>query len=159
MKTKHLLIVLTVTFFCAIFLQQAYPQGVTTAAMSGVVVDKGNNPLPAANVIAVHIPSGTQYGASTRSSGQFNIPNMKIGGPYTVTVSFVGYSKDERKDIFLNLGQQLRLDFTLAEEAVIGEEVLITADKFLTATEPAPKHLSNPRKLLFYLPSKEAQEI
>lgn len=129
MKTKHLLIVLTISFLCVIFLQQAYPQGVTTAAMSGIVLDKGNNPLPGANVIAVHVPSGTQYGASTRNSGQFNIPNMKIGGPYTVTVSFVGYTKDERRDIFLNLGQQLRLDITLAEEAVIGEEVLITADR------------------------------
>ena len=129
MKTKHLLIVLTISFLCVIFLQQAYPQGVTTAAMSGIVLDKGNNPLPGANVIAVHVPSGTQYGASTRNSGQFNIPNMKIGGPYTVTVSFVGYTKDERRDIFLNLGQQLRLDITLTEEAVIGEEVLITADR------------------------------
>jgi len=74
MKTKHLLIVLTISFLCVIFLQQAYPQGVTTAAMSGIVLDKGNNPLPGANVIAVHVPSGTQYGASTRNSGQFNIP-------------------------------------------------------------------------------------
>ena len=129
MKTKYFPFVLSVAFLCIIFLQQAYPQGVTTAAMSGMVLDKENNPLPGANVIAVHVPSGTQYGASTRSNGQFNIPNMKIGGPYTVTVSFVGYTKDERKDIFLNLGQQLRLDFTLAEEAVIGEEVLITADR------------------------------
>lgn len=129
MKTKHLPIVLTITFLCAIFLQQAYPQGITTAAMSGIVLDKVNNPLPGANVIAVHIPSGTQYGASTRNNGQFNIPNMKVGGPYTVTVSFVGYTKDERRDIFLNLGQQLRLDFALTEEAVIGEEVLITADR------------------------------
>lgn len=129
MRTNQLPFFLLVALLCVIFIQQAYPQGVTTAAMSGIVVDTENNPLPGANVIAIHFPSGTQYGASTRNSGQFNIPNMKIGGPYTVIVSFVGYTKDERRDIFLNLGQQLRLDFTLSQEAVISEEVIITADK------------------------------
>ena len=129
MRTKHLPIVLSISFLCIIFLQQAYPQGVTTAAMSGIVFDKGNNPLSGANVIAVHVPTGTQYGASTRGNGQFNIPNMKVGGPYTVTVSYIGYTKDEKRDIFLNLGQQLRLDITLTEEAVIGEEVVVTADR------------------------------
>ena len=81
--------------------------------MSGLVVDKDKNPLPGANMIAIHIPSGTQYGASTRSNGQFNIQNMKVGGPYTVTVSFVGYGKESVENVYLNLGQQFRLDFQL----------------------------------------------
>jgi len=129
MKVRLLSAILTITFLCVFFLQQAYPQGVTTSSLSGIVLDKENTPLPGANVIAVHIPSGTQYGASTRNNGQFNLPNMKIGGPYTVTVSFVGYTKEVKGDIFLNLGQQLRLDFQLSEEAVVGEEVLVTAER------------------------------
>lgn len=88
MKSKHLLILLTVIFLNIILQQQAFPQGVATAALSGIVLDKENNPLPGANVIAVHVPSRTQYGASSRNNEQFNIPNMKIGGPYTVTGFF-----------------------------------------------------------------------
>lgn len=129
MKARLVPCVVGITLLCILFFEQAYSQGVTTSSLSGIVIDKDNAALPGANVIAVHVPSGTQYGASTRINGQFNIPNMKIGGPYTVTVSFVGFSKETKDDIFLNLGQQLRLDFTLAEETLIGEEVLITADR------------------------------
>ena len=47
--------------------------------MYGVVQDSDGNPLPGANVIAEHTPSGTQYGASTRENGLFNLPNLRIG--------------------------------------------------------------------------------
>ena len=53
-----------------------YAQGVTTAAMNGLVQDADGNPLPGANIIAEHMPSGTQYGASTRENGLFNLPNL-----------------------------------------------------------------------------------
>jgi len=129
MKTKHLLTVLSISFLCLIYLQQAYPQGVTTASMSGIVSDKENNPLPAANIIVIHIPTGLQYGSSSRSNGQYNIQNMKVGGPYTVTVSFVGYRKESVENVYLNLGQGLRLDFQLESEAIEGGEVVVTAEK------------------------------
>src|SRR2546430_6784455 len=55
-------------------------QGVTTAAMSGVVAAKDGTPLADAMIVAVHVPSGTQYRAVTRAGGADNIPNMRIGG-------------------------------------------------------------------------------
>lgn len=61
-------------------------QGVTTSAMTGIVSTDKGEPLAGANIIAVHDPSGTRYGVSTRVNGQYNIPNMRIGGPYTVAV-------------------------------------------------------------------------
>ncbi len=129
MKIKILLILPVIAFLFS-FSQQTYAQGVTTGSITGIVFDKANNnPLPGANVIAVHVPSGTQYGTSSRGNGQFDILNMKIGGPYTVTVSYVGYAKEVKENVFLNLGQQLRLDFQLSEEAVTGEEVTVTAER------------------------------
>ena len=149
MKQKYLLFVLSVTFLSIVFLQQAYPQGVTTAAMSGLVVDKDKNPLPAANVIAIHVPSGTQYGASTRSNGQFNIQNMRVGGPYTVTVSFVGYSKETVENVYLNLGQQFRLDFQLQEQVIEGGEVVITGarDEILNSNRTGAETVINPNEV------------
>jgi hypothetical protein len=104
-------------------------QGVTTGAISGMVGDSKGQPLLGANVIAVHEPSGTRYGAASRAGGAFNIPNMKIGGPYTVTVSYVGYKTQQEKDVYVNLGQTVRLDFKLPEEAVAVGEIEITAEQ------------------------------
>jgi len=105
-----------------------FGQGVTTSAMNGLVTDENGKALEGANIVVVHEPSGTRYGAAARNNGQFNIPNMKIGGPYTVTASFIGYVEKSEKGVYLSLGQEYRIDFKLVEEAVAGEEVLVTAE-------------------------------
>ncbi len=112
--------------FCA---SSLFAQGVTTGAISGIVADSKGQPLLGANVVAVHEPSGTRYGAASRASGAFNIPNMKIGGPYTVTVSYVGYKTQQETEVYVNLGQTVRLDFMLPEEAIAIGEIEVTAEQ------------------------------
>ncbi|MBO6576935.1 MAG: TonB-dependent receptor [Rhodothermales bacterium] len=103
-------------------------QGVTTAAMNGLVLDTQGEPLPGANVLAVHQPSGTTYGTVVRTGGQYNLPNMRVGGPYTITVSFVGFQDAVEEDVFLSLAQNLQLNFALSEQVVQGAEVVVTAE-------------------------------
>ena len=93
-------------------------QGVTTAAMSGFVADQTGSPLAEANVVALHVPSGTQYRAVTRVGGTYNIPNMRVGGPYRVTATRIGYRSHTQENLFLTLGQDLRADFRLEAQAV-----------------------------------------
>ncbi len=93
-------------------------QGVTTAAMSGLVTSQDGSPLVDANVVALHLPSGTQYRAVARSGGAYTIPNMRVGGPYRITAAFVGYEPKREEDVFLSLGQNRRLDFSLVRQAV-----------------------------------------
>ncbi|NNF57238.1 MAG: TonB-dependent receptor [Rhodothermaceae bacterium] len=107
----------------------SHAQGVTTAGLSGFVYDEAGQPLPGANVIAVHQPSGTTYGAATRAGGAYAIPNMRVGGPYTITATFVSFQTHTEEDVFLSLGQTLRLDFALAEQAVELEGVEVTAEE------------------------------
>ena len=104
-------------------------QGVTTGSITGTVMDEKNQPLYGANVTAVHEASGTYYGAVTTASGAFNILNMRIGGPYTVKVTFIGFKPREEKDIHISLGQTVKLTFHLTEEAIAGEEIVIVAQK------------------------------
>ncbi|AYA37208.1 TonB-dependent receptor [Hymenobacter oligotrophus] len=94
---------------------QGWGQGVTTSAMSGVITDKTGQGLPGATVIAVHTPTGTQYVAPTNSEGRYNLQNMRVGGPYVIRVTFVGYQETTREGIFLTLGQTQRLDVNLSE--------------------------------------------
>jgi Carboxypeptidase regulatory-like domain len=99
----------------------------TTAAISGTVLDEKGEGLPGANVIAIHEPTGSRYGAATRADGRFNIVNMRVGGPYKVTISFVGYKDVVKTGINLTLGQDLRINSKLETAEAQLEEVKVVA--------------------------------
>ncbi|MFN2394155.1 MAG: carboxypeptidase regulatory-like domain-containing protein [Bacteroidales bacterium] len=125
-QTKHL--VLLLGFFMFLGIQQnAWSQGVTTSAIEGMVMTVGNEPLADANVVAVHEPTGTRYGTTTRSDGRFNIPNVRVGGPYTITVSYVGYETDVISDLRLSLGETRNLLFLMVEAGQVLQEVIVSA--------------------------------
>ncbi len=154
MKNKLLPSLLILILVFAIFPNLIHAQGVTTSSMNGIVQDKDGNLLPGANVIAVHVPSGTQYGAATRENGQFDILNMRVGGPYTVTVTFVGYRKESKENIYLTLAQKQRLDFEMLAEAIVGEEVIVTAlmDEVFNSNRTGAETFINPEDVVM-LPS------
>ena len=64
---------------------------VTTSNIKGLVLDETNETLPGANIVATHTPTGTVSGASSNIDGRFNILNLRVGGPYTIKISYVGY--------------------------------------------------------------------
>ena len=104
-------------------------QGVTTAAIHGVVTDTSGPPITDANVLAVHLPSGTQYRGLTRSGGAYSIPNMRVGGPYRVSIRAIGFEPKDQDDVFLNLGQNLRLDYKLVRQVVRLTELEVTGER------------------------------
>src|SRR2546430_16817794 len=101
-------------------------QGVTTAAIAGIVTDSSGTPLEAARVIAVHGPSGTTYTASTRTDGRFTISGMRVGGPYRVTVTVVGHRRELQGQNHLTLGGAADLRFVLGPARVEIEAVIVT---------------------------------
>ena len=109
--------------------QYIVAQGLTTSSITGIVKDTDGNALPSANVMAVHTPSGTQYGASTRTDGRFVIPGTRVGGPYAVTVSFVGFKSQTADNIFLNLGLSTDLEFVLQDASIEIEAVTVTTER------------------------------
>ncbi len=102
-------------------------QGVTTSSITGRVTDTDGNPLAEATVVAVHVPSGTRYRAVVRSGGAYDLPNLRVGGPYTITASFIGMEPGVRRDVRLELGQAFRADFALVRRAVELEELQVAA--------------------------------
>lgn len=112
-----------------------FAQGVTTSEMSGSVSDADGTGLEGANIVATHEPSGIAYGTTSRGSGVFNIPNMRVGGPYTVTVSYIGYKTTTESNITLSLGSSARLNFSLQQEAIemAGVEVIGEQDDVMNS--------------------------
>jgi hypothetical protein len=105
-------------------------QGVTNASMQGRITDQNSGEeLIGANVVVVHEPTGTVYGNSTDLDGFFRLPNLRVGGPYKVTVSYTGYETKEETGIYLALGQTYRLNLALGEAAIELGGVEVTASR------------------------------
>lgn len=116
------------TVFCLLMIPVlAVGQGVTTSTLTGVVTDTTGETLPGANVTAVHTPSGTTFGTTTLVDGSYRISNMRVGGPYTIRVSFVGYRTFVIEDVFLRLGETYVQNATLSSEDIELEEFVVTA--------------------------------
>ncbi len=123
----------TGTLFLALALLAAprglLSQGVTTSQINGVVVDAEGRPLADVVITAVHVPSATRYSAISRADGRFVIPGMRVGGPYTVTASMIGYAEQSVEGIMLNLGVATDVSFRLATAAVALEGIRVEATR------------------------------
>ncbi|MFC4219935.1 TonB-dependent receptor [Flagellimonas marina] len=102
---------------------------VTTSNIRGTVLDDQQEPLLGANVVAVHTPTGTRYGSITNEEGRYNLLNLRVGGPYEVTISYVGYKTNTQNDIFLTLGKTFNLDVVLVSDSQQLDEVVVVSDQ------------------------------
>jgi hypothetical protein len=98
----------------------------TTGTLSVDVADEQGGVLPGATVVAVHEPTRTRYEGVTNSDGLFVFHNVRVGGPYTVTVSLGGF-RDQAKTTSVRLGEESNLDFGL-QLASVTETIEVTAE-------------------------------
>lgn len=101
---------------------------VTTSAISGKVTDEQSETVIGATIIAVHEPSGTQYGAITNVDGRYTIQGMRTGGPYKLTVSYVGYQSAVFTGIMLELGNTYTQNVKMHPSSELLDEVVVVAD-------------------------------
>ncbi len=102
---------------------------VTTSTIYGKVVDENGQPLEAATVVAIHTPSGTQYGTYTATDGSYRIPNMRVGGPYSIEASYIGYEPTVLNDYYLTVGQKKKISIKMSKTAIELEGVTVTANR------------------------------
>ena len=116
MRKLKAYLLLTVLLLFGAGIQVAYSQ-VTTSSMSGIVKSAKGEPLVGATVIARHEPTGSAFTTITRSGGYFDLLNLPPGGPYTVTITYVGYSAFKKSDINIPLGEKydLQTEMTVTE--------------------------------------------
>lgn len=127
---------------------------ITTSAITGSLSDEKGEPLIGATVKATHVPSGSIYGTVTQEDGRYSIPNMRVGGPYKIEASYVGYALATQENVFLALGQKFTLNFKMLAEGVTLEGVTVTSerDPVLNGKRTGPATSIN-RDLLDKLPT------
>lgn len=138
MRTKLFILSILLISFAALNAQ------VTTSSMSGQVTDS-KGAVIGATVIATHTPSGTTYGTTTNAEGRYNLNGMRVGGPYKVEITYIGYGKSTTNNIILSLGENYALNAKLSEETSNLNEVLVTATrtKFRTEKTGAVTNITN----------------
>ncbi|MDF2430455.1 MAG: hypothetical protein JWP44_86 [Mucilaginibacter sp.] len=122
---KYLLLFLSLTVFTFFFSKNVVAQGVTTASINGVVTDSKGT-IPGATVSITHLPTGTVYSTVTRADGRYNIPNLRVGGPYTFKITFIGFKDYTQENITLSIGQDQRIDSKLEDNTTTLKEVVVS---------------------------------
>ncbi|OJJ23727.1 hypothetical protein BKI52_05090 [marine bacterium AO1-C] len=124
-------VLFTLSLLMALFIgaNDLFAQGATTASMAGVVTDANGAGLPGATLVAVHLPTGTQYGAATNTNGRFRFPSVRVGGPYKVTVTYVGFKDQVEEGFSLVLGSTKTFKFVMKEGGLQLNEVQVVARK------------------------------
>ena len=117
---------------------------VTTSSMSGRVTDV-DGAVIGATVVATHTPSGTTYGTVTNMEGRYNLNGMRVGGPYTIVISYIGYSDNVTEGVTISLGANYSHNVVMQEETVALGEVVVTAlrTKFSTDKTGAVTNITN----------------
>lgn len=121
---------------------------VTTGTLTGVAKNDKGEALSGATITAVHLPTGSKYSTIAKSGGQYTIPNLRVGGPYTITIHFTGYGDAVFNDLNVGLGNPLVINgvLTSTSQALSGVTVvgnakgsIISSQRSGTSTYLSPK--------------------
>ena len=120
---------------------------VTTSGINGkVTLEATGEEVIGASIQAVHVPSGTKYAAVTNTKGIYSIQGMRAGGPYTVTVSYIGAKTKTFENISLSLGESYNLQVWLTDDTQTLGDVVVTGEAGVNGTKNgAAQTISNMR--------------
>ncbi|MFQ5631299.1 MAG: TonB-dependent receptor domain-containing protein, partial [bacterium] len=130
-----------VALLLSVFL--ASPLYSQTATLKGKVTDDATGEiLPGANVVVRAVGSSAQpTGAATGEDGSYTVPGLSAG-TYVVTVSFIGYTRQEFSSINLTAGETKTLDIALEATAISVNAISISASRRPEKTLEAPASIT-----------------
>jgi hypothetical protein len=98
---------------------------VTTATLSGAVKDAKGVALSVATVTVEYLDAGIKQVLITKADGRFTVPNLRVGGPYKVTVSHVNHQQVISDNIYLELGLNNTIEFTMQDASTTLSNVTV----------------------------------
>ena len=137
------------SIFLALFVAFTASAQVTTSSINGVVKDASGKVLEGATITATHTPSGTVYNTISKKLGGFNLSSVRIGGPYTIKVNFVGFGALTVENINLLLGEPYFVnavmnvaETTLSGVVVSGKRSKLGTDKTGASTNVGQRQIA-----------------
>lgn len=101
----------------------------TSGTLSGTIYDAAGQTLPGASVTAIHQPSGTKYATAADKNGHYYLPNLRIGGPYSVEAVMISMKSEKKEGITIRLGAAIQLNFALGDQSKQLAEVTVRATR------------------------------
>ena len=114
------------SFVVLLAISAAVRAQVTSGTITGTVKDAKGVVLSGASVEAIHEPSGSKYKTVTGVSGKFNLPGLRVGGPYKLTITYVGFQVEAISDIYVQLGEPSSVDVNLRDNSTQLKEVTVS---------------------------------
>jgi len=97
----------------------------TTAAIGGRVLTPDGKPVAGATVVVLHRESGSTTTLTTDAEGRYGARGLRVGGPYTITVSKDG-EKSVNEEVYLVLAETTSVDVRLGAAQTQLEQVVVT---------------------------------
>lgn len=107
----------------------------TQASFTGTITDDAKQAIPGASILIRNESTGFSTRTVTNAKGEFILKELPLGGPYTVTVTSMGYGEQKRTGYTLNQGDLVRINIDLKSSTVNINEVTVTAGGLKNKTE------------------------
>ena len=130
---KPILATLFLLLFCSI-VHHAFAQ-TTQASFTGTITDDAKQAIPGASILIRNESTGFSTRTVTNAKGEFILKELPLGGPYTITVTSMGYGEQKRTGYTLNQGDLVRINIDLKSSTVNIDEVTVTAGGLKNKTE------------------------
>ena len=111
---------------------------ITTSGISGKVMSQGEDVI-GATITATH-QLWTIYRAVTNIDGRYTIQGMRVGGPYKVTVAYIGQKTKTFDNVMLRLGETEDLSCSLEDDSKELQEVVVKGSAGVNATKDVVQH-------------------
>ncbi len=123
-----------VFLFTAFVQLEAHAQA-TNATISGLVVDDTSQPMIGAGVLVRNESTGFEARTVTGIDGRFQLQQLPLGKPYTITLTYVGYATVRLTGYQLNQGDRIAIEVAMEDGSNDLEEVVVTGDSFQNQKE------------------------
>lgn len=124
--SRSLFFFLTVTLFSF----SSFSQG-TDASIFGKVVDEKGEAIPGSTIRVRNESTGFQTGTVSNVQGEYQLQQLPLGKPYTITISFVGYQTQKFSDYALNQADKLKINAIMIPATTQLQEVVVSANSFV----------------------------
>ncbi len=126
----------------------------TTGKITGTVTDDTGESLPGVNVLI----DGTFLGAVTDIDGNYVIIGVRPG-VYDMTASFIGFTTQRRTGVQVSVDLTTTVDFTLSEQVIEGEEIVVTADVITVRKDVTSSEARVSAETIDRLPVQEVNQV